>query len=100
MKKRLVVLAGLLLLGLSVYSQRGEKLVKSSLNNYFLDFQTTYTTERDRCRIESVEVDAAGKRVEIYANELFAGQSFSREKVESIYNAVRQLLILFCRLQS
>lgn len=92
MKKRLVVLAGLLLLGLSVYSQRGEKLVKSSLDNYFLDFQTTYTTERDRCRIESVEVDAAGKRVEIYANELFAGQSFSREKVESIYNAVRQLL--------
>ena len=41
MKKRLVVLAGLLLLGLSVYSQRGEKLVKSSLDNYFLDFQTT-----------------------------------------------------------
>lgn len=92
MKKRLALLTGFLLLGLTVDAQRGEKSVKSSLDNYFLNFQTTYTTEKDRCRIEDVKVDASARQVDIYANELFAGQSFDRRKVERIYAETRALL--------
>lgn len=51
MKKRLMVLAGAFLLGLSVYSQSGEKVVKSRLGVYFSDYQTSYTTATDRCKI-------------------------------------------------
>ena len=36
MKKRLMVLAGAFLLGLSVYSQSGEKIVKAKLGDYSL----------------------------------------------------------------
>ena len=56
MKKRLMVLAGAFLLGLSVYSQSGEKTVKSRLGDYFSDYQTSYTTATDRCKIERVKV--------------------------------------------
>ena len=41
MKKRLMVLAGAFLLGLSVYSQSGEKIVKAKLGDYFSDYQTS-----------------------------------------------------------
>ena len=92
MKKRLMVLAGAFLLGLSVYSQSGEKIVKAKLGDYFSDYQTSYTTATDRCRIETVKVDASARTAEIYLNELFAGQSFSRDKVDEIYRAVKRLL--------
>ena len=92
MKKRLMVLAGAFLLGLSVYSQSGEKVVKSRLGVYFSDYQTSYTTATDRCKIERVKVDASVRTVEIYLNELFAGQSFSRDKVKGIYRDVKRLL--------
>ena len=92
MKKRLMVLAGAFLLGLSVYSQSGEKIVKSRLGDYFSDYQTSYTTATDRCKIERVKVDASARTAEIYLNELFAGQSFSRDKVKGIYRDVKRLL--------
>ena len=92
MKKRLMVLAGAFLLGLSVYSQSGEKVVKSRLGDYFSDYQTSYTTATDRCKIERVKVDASARTAEIYLNELFAGQSFSRDKVKGIYRDVKRLL--------
>ena len=92
MKKRLMVLAGAFLLGLSVYSQSGEKVVKSRLGVYFSDYQTSYTTATDRCKIDRVKVDASVRTVEIYLNELFAGQSFSRDKVKGIYRDVKRLL--------
>ena len=93
MKKRLMVLAGAFLLGLSVYSQSGEKIVKSRLGDYFSDYQTSYTTATDRCKIERVKVDASARTAEIYLNELFAGQSFSRDKVKGIYRDVKRLLL-------
>lgn len=92
MRKRLIVLGGAFLLGISIYAQNGERQIKSSLNDYFLNYQTTYTSPTDRCKIESVALDGANRMVKIYLNELFAGQSFTAEKVVRIYEEVKKLL--------
>ncbi len=92
MKKRLMTLAGAFLLGLSAHPQGGEKIVKSRLEGYFSGYQTSYTTAADRCRIEAVKVDDSARTAEIYLNEHFAGQSFSKDKAEGIYRDVKRLL--------
>ena len=87
-----MVLAGMFLLGLSIFSQSRKEVIISSLNGYFSNYQTSYTTETDRCRIESVEVDASTRTLKVYLNEMFAGQSFTKGKVEGIYREVKRLL--------
>ena len=91
-KRRLISLGGMLLWGLAVYSQHSENLIKSRLEDYFLNYPTTYTTATDRCKITSVAVDEKAQTIGIYLNELFAGQSFDTEKVGLIYDQVRRLL--------
>lgn len=86
------MLGGVLLLGLSIYAQRGEKQIKASLNDYFLNYQTSYTSPTDRCKVESVALDGANRTVRIYLNELFAGQSFTADKVVRIYEQVKKCL--------
>lgn len=92
MKKRMTVLAGIFLLGLCVSAQNGEKTIKAGLADYFSAYRTSYTTASDRCRIESVEVNSRERTAKIHMNELFAGQSFNKEKVDRIYRDVKRLL--------
>lgn len=92
MKRCLTSLAGIFLLGISVYAQNSGKQITQRLADYFASYQTTYTTPADRCRIENVKVDEKGRTVEIFMNEVFAGQSFSRDKVQDVYRNVKRLL--------
>lgn len=92
MKRCLTSLAGIFLLGISVYAQNSGKQITQRLADYFASYQTTYTTSTDRCRIENVKVDEKGRTVEIFMNEVFAGQSFSRDKVQDVYRNVKRLL--------
>ncbi len=88
----MTVLAGIFLLGLCVSAQNGEKTIKAGLADYFSAYRTSYTTASDRCRIESVEVNSRERTAKIHMNELFAGQSFNKEKVDRIYRDVKRLL--------
>lgn len=92
MRKVLIFLAGFYLLGFSVLAQRRENVIISRLNNYFTAYETTYTTAKDRCKVEKVKVDAKRKRLSIYVNELFIGQSFNQSKIKEIYNNVKRNL--------
>ena len=92
MKGRSMWLAGLFLLSVFCHAQDEESVIKSRAGDYFSNYQTSYTTDKDRCRIERVNVDTDNKTAEIYVNELFAGQSFSAAKVDEIYRNVSALL--------
>ncbi len=92
MNNRLIVLAGILLLGLSALGQNRDRKVKALLDNYFLSYNTSYTTEKDRCKIETVKVNVSDQRVDLHMNEIFYGQSFTNEKVKEIYSRVKALL--------
>ncbi|MCD8318416.1 MAG: hypothetical protein LUC45_06100 [Paraprevotella sp.] len=92
MKKRIIVLAGLLLSGFSIYAQNGEKLIQSSLEGYFLRYNASSATTSDPCKINEVKVDSKNRTAELYLNEGFATQSFSAEKVDGIYRDVKRLL--------
>lgn len=74
-----------------ICTKRGKQITQR-LADYFASYQTTYTTSTDRCRIENVKVDEKGRTVEIFMNEVFAGQSFSRDKVQDVYRNVKRLL--------
>lgn len=92
MKRFLTNLAGFFLLGFSVYAQNSETQITRKLSDYFAAYQTTYTTPSDRCRIEKVKVNSKERVVEIFMNEVFAGQPFDSGKVQDIYRNVRRLL--------
>lgn len=85
-------LTGCFLLGISVYAQGGEAQITKRLADYFAAYQTSYTTSYDRCRIEKVKVDGTNRIVEIFLNEVFAGQSFDADKVKDVYRNVKRLL--------
>ncbi len=92
MKSGWLWLAGLSLWCLAGYAQNRESQVKARVGSYFLNYQTSYTTDKDKCRLERVCVDTRRKRVDLYTNELFAGQPFTTDKVNDIYRQVKQLL--------
>lgn len=93
MKKILLILAGIFYLsGFSVLAQTNEKQVRDRLSSYFNSYQTEFTTPRDRCKIEKVEIDSKGRTIAIYGNELFSAQSFTEEKVKNIYKDISRLL--------
>lgn len=74
------------------YAQKDKKALELQLDEFFSNFPTSYTTEKDRCRLEAVKTDKDSRTIEIFANEMFAGQSFSIEKVNGIYQQIRNLL--------
>ena len=74
------------------YAQKGANAIKQRLEGYFSSYATSYTTEKDRCRIEDVNIDNKSRTIEIFANEMFAGQSLSKEKVHGIYQQIKSLL--------
>ncbi len=88
MKRILLILAGLFLPGLCIFAQQDNKKLKSSIESYFSSYETSYTTPRDRCRVDKVCVNENDREISIYTNELFAAQPFTPEKVDNIYKAV------------
>ena len=92
MKKYLVLLASLFLLGFSVLGQKRERQVVARLNDYFVTLETGYTTVKDRCKVEKVKIDTKRRKLTIYVNELFTGQTFNRDKVDKIYKDVKRTL--------
>ena len=70
------------MLGISVFAQKRERQIISRLNEYFLLYETTYTTPKDRCKVEKVKVNTTHRTLAIYVNELFSGQSFDKDLVE------------------
>lgn len=93
MKRKLILGAALFLWGaLPVLAQRENRRVESCVESFFSNYTTSYTTATDRCKAERVEVDRNGRTVGIYTNEMFAGQSFTPEKVKDIYRQLKSLL--------
>lgn len=92
MKRILITLAGWFLLGFSVLAQSHVKALKTSLNTYFAEYETSYSTPRDRCKMKQLRIDSKGRRLHIYADDFFSGQSFDDEKVKRIYNDIKELL--------
>ena len=86
------ILADIYLLGLSVWGQTDAKTIIAKLTPYFESYQTTYTSKTDRCRIERININEDNRTLFIYLNEVFAGQSFNKEKIKLIYNEVKKLL--------
>lgn len=78
--------------GFSVLAQTNERQVKDRLTPYFNSYQTEFTTPRDRCKIEKVEIDSKSRTIGIYGNELFSAQPFTEEKVKTIYKEISRLL--------
>lgn len=92
MKRFFIILAGMFLSGVLAYAQNAESKITKRLANYFANYQTSYTTTSDRCRIENVKVNSKKRTVEIFLNEVFAGQSFDAGKVQDVYRNVKRLL--------
>lgn len=92
MKPKIILLAGFFLLGFSVYAQNDATTIKRSLNNYFQNWNTTYTTENERCRIDKIDIDRGNRTIHVYGNELFAAQPFTVEKTAKIYKDIKRLL--------
>ena len=90
--RTLFFLAGFYLLGFSVYAQKRERQIVNQLNEYFVHLETTYTTEKDRCKVEKVKVNVNQRTLHIFVNDLFAGQSFNREMVDDVYRQVKKHL--------
>lgn len=90
--RTILFLAGFYLLGISVFAQKRERQIISRLNEYFLLYETTYTTPKDRCKVEKVKVNTSHRTLTIYVNELFSGQSFDKELVDDTYRQVKKLL--------
>lgn len=92
MKKAILILAGFVLPGFSLFAQREDKGLKESLSAYFSSYETAFTTPRDRCRLDRVTVDNDAKQINLFANEVFAAQPFTPENVKAIYDTVKNRL--------
>ena len=84
------------LFGISVLSaQSVDKTVSRALSEYFKN----YTSDRTQLKFSALDrrknnivVNNKAKRVVIYANEAFAGQAFTPQVVEKIYEDIRGIL--------
>lgn len=92
MKSKTILLAGFFLLGFSVYAQNDVTTIKKSLNAYFQNWNTSYTTENERCRIDRIDIDRKKRTIHIYGNELFAAQPFTVDNTTQIYKELKRLL--------
>ena len=84
------------LFGISVLSaQSVDKTVSRALSEYFKSYTSPRTQFKysalDRRR-NNIVVNNNAKKVVIYANEAFAGQAFTPEVVDKVYDDVRAIL--------
>ena len=66
--------------------------VKNQLGSYFTNFDFGIRMSGENCTIEDVKSDDREKQLNIYVSEVFGMQPFTQEKVQRIYQEVRQLL--------
>ena len=95
-RKFLIALA-VCFLGIAVLSAQGvDKTVERSIQNYFKEYKSDRTTFSypglDSKRRDKIVVNPGKKSITIFCNEAFAGQAFTPEVVEKIYDDIRELL--------
>ncbi len=66
--------------------------IQNVLLPYFLNYDLGFRPPIDRCTIEDVHSDDENKQLLIFVSESFGMQPFTKEKVDRIYNEVRELL--------
>ena len=84
------------LFGISVLSaQSVDKTVSRALSDYFKNYTSDRTQFKysalDR-RKNNIVVNSKAKKVVIYVNEAFAGQAFTPDVVEKVYDDIREIL--------
>lgn len=92
MKSKTILLAGFFLLGFSVYAQNDATAIKRVLNVYFQNWNTSYTAENERCKIDKINIDRNKRIIHVYGNELFAAQPFTVDNTTLIYKELKRLL--------
>lgn len=92
MKKKLFALLSALL-SLSLQAQNVHDDGRwQSVHNYFSRYSLPRYVPANRMAADSVTVDSVHQEIRIYANEAFCAQPLTSERVERIYDDLRQVL--------
>lgn len=75
---------------LGVYSQSLENNIENKLKEYFAGYVTNANI--GKCKLSSYDINHDKRTLRIYPNENFGYQSFTPEKVETIYSTIKSLL--------
>lgn len=73
-------------------SAQSPKTVKRRLGNYFKTYENTAYSCKDKAKVEKLFIRKENKEVEIVVSEVFLGQPFTNELVNTIYQDVRENL--------
>ena len=95
--RRLLIAFTAVLFGITVLSAQGvDKTVERSIQNYFKEYKSDRTnlshSGLDAKRRDKIVVNTKNRLVTIFCNEAFAGQAFTPEVVDRIYDDIRALL--------
>ena len=95
--RRLLIAFTAVLFGITVLSAQGvDKTVERSIQNYFKGYKSDRTnlshSGLDAKRRDKIVVNTKNRLVTIFCNEAFAGQAFTPEVVDRIYDDIRALL--------
>ena len=95
MRKLLAALAASFLCVTVLSAQGVDKTVERSISEYFKNFRSPRTALKysglDKRR-NRIVVNGKNKKITIYCNEAFAGQTFTPDVVDGIYRDIRKLL--------
>lgn len=75
----------LLLLTAPACAAAQDEGLRRAVDAYFADYRLPGYSPRDRMRADSLRLDAAARRLTVYANEAFCAQPFTPEALRSIY---------------
>lgn len=89
---RILGLLGLLELQGAMACMAQPASLKTTLAAYFQQFEFGFNGRAEAIRVEDVKVDNSTRKLEVYLNEPFGYQPFSQEKVERIYEGLREQL--------
>ena len=89
---RHIIFLGLLLTAEAIcFAQApSRQSVKNSIASYFVNYKLGFRPPCDKCTIEKIQSDEEEKIISIYVSEPFGMQTFTKEKVERIYQEVQQ----------
>lgn len=68
------------------------KSLKTSLATYFQQFEFGFNGRAEAIRVEDVKIDDKNRIFEVYLGEQLGYQPFTQEKVERVYNGLREQL--------
>lgn len=91
-RMRRFVAFGYLLLIFSCCLAQPEKTILRAVSPFFEKYSNSAYNNSERIKVESVRLDKRTRRIDILMNEVFLGQPFTSELVDSIYGRVRTYL--------